>query len=143
MFVQGSPPPQNVFQYTASNSNFSSVSLALAQALRGPVLDRRAMRIVLNGSLVYDANFQQLGKIPDSFAVVLSVNAAKAYALSSGAVLHTYDLNGTLDVNGFFPEIGGTALASDPGSKPVMTMSPDGGSLFIAGADSIVVVPAP
>jgi hypothetical protein len=144
VFVQGSSPPQNVFQYTASNSNFSSVSLTLARVLRGPVLDRRATRIVLNGSLVYDANFQQLGKIPDSPAVVLSVNGSKAYGYSSGTQLHTYDLNGALDMSGFFPEIGpGTALASNPGSNPVMTMSPDGGSLFIAGAEAIVVVPAP
>jgi len=144
LFVQGSSPPQNVFQYTASNSAFSSVGLALAQALRGPVLDRSATRIVLNGSLVYDANFQQLGKIPDSLAVVLSVNGSKAYGYSSGTQLHTYNLNSTLDTNGFFPEIGsGTTLAGDPGSNPVMTMSPDGGSLFIAGADAIVVVPAP
>jgi hypothetical protein len=145
VFVQGSlSPPQNVFQYTASNSTLSAVSLPLARVLRGSVLDRRATRIVLNGSLVYDATFQQQGKIPDSLAVVLSVNGAKAYGYSSGTLLHTYDLNGPLDMNGFFPEIApGTTLASDPGSNPVMTMSPDGGTLFIAGADAIVVVPAP
>jgi hypothetical protein len=34
-------------------------------------------------------------------------------------------------------------LPSDPGANPVMTVSPDGGTLFIAGADTIVVVPAP
>jgi IPT/TIG domain-containing protein len=145
VFLQGGlSPPQNVFQYTASNSTLSAVSLPLAQVSRGPVLDRRATRIMLNGSLVYDANFQQQGKIPGSLAVVLSPNGSKAYAYSSGTLLHTYDLDGTLDMNGFFPEIAtGTALAGEPGSNPVMTMSPDGGSLFIAGADAVVVVPAP
>jgi hypothetical protein len=41
-------------------------------------------------------------------------------------------------------EIGtGIVLPGDPGASPVMTVSPDGGTLFIAGADGIVVVPAP
>jgi hypothetical protein len=140
----GSSPPQNVFEYTAPNSTLSATTLPLTQTLPGPVLDRRATRIVLNGSLVYDANFQQQGKIPASLAIVLSPNGAKAHAYSSGTLLHTYNLNGALDANGFFPEIGtGTALAGDPGSNPVMTVSPDGGTLFIAGAGAIIVVPAP
>jgi hypothetical protein len=146
VFVQGGlSPPQNVFQYSASNSALSSVNLPLAQLLRGSVLDRRATRIVLNGNLVYDASFQQLGKIPGSSAVALSPDGSKAYAYTSGTLLNTYDLNGTLDLNGFFPEIGppGTTLASDPGSNPVITISPDGGFLFIAGSDAIVVLPAP
>ena len=100
--------------------------------------------------MVYDANFQKLGNLPGPNTVVaLSPGGSKAYTyLQNTTVLHTYNLNGTLTPadpdTGLFPEIGtGTSLPSNPGLNPVMTVSPDGGNLFIAGDAGIVVVPAP
>ena len=98
----------------------------------------------------FDSNFQVLGSIPPAaslpitFAAALSPNASRAYS-SSGTVLHRYDLTAAADsITGLFPEIvPAVTLLSDPGSSPVMTISPDGGTLFIAGDAGIVVVPAP
>ena len=97
------------------------------------------------GASVYDSNLQKLGNIPSAFTVVLSPNGSRAYT-SSGTLLRAYDLSGTLanPSTDVFPEIGtGTTLPSDPGLGRVMTVSPDGGTLFIAGDLGIVVVPAP
>jgi hypothetical protein len=115
-----------------------------------PALDRKATRILLGGVRIFDPNFQVLGSIPPAasfpiaFATALSPNASRAYS-SSGTVLHRYDLTAAADSNtGLFPEIvPAVTLPSDPGSNPVMTISPDGGTLFIAGDAGIVVVPAP
>jgi hypothetical protein len=142
VFVQsGVSPAQSVYQYLASDASLAPVNLPLNRLLAGPALDRRASRIVLNGNLVYGANYQLLGSIPGSSAVALSPDGSKAHAYSSGTMMHTYNL--TSAVAGVFPEITATTLPSDPGPNPVMTISPDGGTLFIAGSDGIVVVPAP
>jgi len=114
-----------------------------------PALDRRATRILLGGVRIFDSNFQVLGSIPPAasfptaFAAALSPDGSRAYS-SIGTVLHTYDLTAAPDSNtGLFPEIvPAVTLPSDPGSNPVMTVSPDGGTLFIAGDASIVIVPA-
>jgi hypothetical protein len=144
VFVQnGVSPAQNVYQYLASNTSLAPVNLPLNRLLARPALDRRATRIVLNGNLVYDADYQFLGSIPGSSAVVLSPDGARVYAYSNGTVMRTYNLAAS-PVAGVFPEFGPeTTLPSDPGATPVMTVSPDGGTLFIAGSDGIVVVPAP
>jgi hypothetical protein len=145
--IQGSvSPPQSVAQYSASSGSLFSVSLALNQSLARPALNRDASRILLNGALVYNSNYQLLGNIPGSTAVVLAPDGRKAYAYSGGTTLHTYDLSGTLanPSTDQFPEIGtGTTLAGDAGINSVMTISPDGGTLFIAGGSAIVVQPAP
>ena len=145
VLVQGGlSPAGSVFQYSASTSTLSQTALASSANFPNPVLDRTASRILIGGNLVYDANFQLLGSIPFEFTVALSPDGSRAYAYSTGTVLlHAYDLVAP-PVAGVFQEIGtGTALPSDPGLSAVMTVSPDGGTLFIAGADAIVVVPAP
>jgi len=124
------------------------VNVALGQELVRPVLNRRATRILINGNRIYDANFQLLGNVTGSPTVALSPDGSKAYTYSGGTVLRTHDLNGVLTdpnpVVGHFPEIGfGTTLPSSPGIDSTMIISPDGGTLFIAGSDGIVVVPAP
>jgi DNA-binding beta-propeller fold protein YncE len=143
-----SPAPQ-VFLYNASTSALGATSLALNASF--PALNRQASRILLGGFSIYDAGFQLLGGIggssPDS--QTLSPDGTRAYAadrISGGLLvptrLRTFDLTAT-PVSGQFPEIGtGTSLPSDTG-RAVMTVSPDGGTVFIAGSDSMVVVPAP
>jgi hypothetical protein len=143
-----SPAPQ-VFLYNASTSALGATSLALNASF--PALNRQASRILLGGFSIYDAGFQLLGGIggssPDS--QTLSPDGTRAYAadrISGGLLvptrLRTFDLSGT-PVSGQFPEIGtGTNLPSDTG-RSVITVSPDGGTVFIAGSDGIVVVPAP
>jgi len=113
-----------------------------------PALDRNATRMLLGGVRIFDPNFQVLGSIPPAasfptaFAAALSPNGSRAYS-SSGTVLHTYDLTAAPSA-GLFPEVTpAVTLPGDPGFNPVMTISPDGGTLFIAGDAGIVAVPAP
>ena len=131
-------------QYNSSTGVLSFVDTLSAQNSFRPKLDRRASRILANGSAVLDSNYSVLGNLAAaSTAVAFSPDGTRAYQYVSGATLHTYDLTAA-PVSGFFPEIfGGTPLPSDPGANSVMTVSPDGGTLFIAGSDAIVVVPAP
>ena len=144
-----SPPPAQ-FAYNASTSTLSPT--VLNANLSFPALDRSATRILLGGFSVYDSGFQLLGGIGGSSpqSQALSPDGKRAYAADriSGGVfvptrLRTFDLTAPL-VAGQFPEIIGspTSLPSDTGTA-VMTVSPDGGTVFIAGTDSIVVVPAP
>jgi len=77
----------------------------------------------------------------DSAAVAVSPDGTRAYQYVTGTLLRTFDVSSP---DQSVSEIGGgTVLPSDPGANPVMTVSPDGGTLFIAGGDGIVVVPAP
>ena len=112
-----------------------------------PKLDRKATRLVLNGYIVIkNSDYSHQSFLPpvapgDSAAVALSPDGTRAYQYVSGTLLRTFDVSSP---DQGVSEIGtGTVLLSDPGANPVMTVSPDGGTLFIAGADAIVVVPAP
>jgi hypothetical protein len=143
----GVSPAQNISQYNASNGFVSTVNLPLDSFGSEPAANRNATRLILSGSEVYNGNFQKLGNLPFAFTVALSPDGSKAYQFSGGQV-HAYDLNGALTPanpdTGVFPEIGGgTTPSSDPGLVTVMTVSPDGGTLFIAGSNSVAVVPAP
>jgi IPT/TIG domain-containing protein/BACON domain-containing protein len=134
----GVSPPQAVYVYNASTSTLLATSLELNANF--PVLNRNGTRISISGFSIYDANLQLLGTIPGS--QTLSPDGLRAYA-ADHTVLHTYDLGAT-PVAGVFPELGtGTTLPGDPGPNTAMTVSPDGGTLFIAGSDAIVVVPTP
>jgi hypothetical protein len=112
-----------------------------------PKLDRKATRLVMNGYIVIkNSDYFHPSFLPqvapgDSAAVALSPDGMRAYQYVSGTLLRTFDVS---SADQSVSEIGaGTVLPSDPGANPVMTVSPDGGTLFIAGADTIVVVPAP
>ena len=146
--VQGSlSPAPSVAKYLASSGALTISGISLNQYSQiAPELDRTASRIILNGYLVYNSSYTKLGNLPAASrqaAVTLSPDGNRAYRYDSGTTLQTYDLTAA-PIAGEFPEIGtGTTLPTDPGATPKMTISPDGGTLFIAGADSIVVLPTP
>jgi len=101
----------------------------------------------LNGYIVIkNSDYSHQSFLPavapgDSAAVALSPDGARAYQYVSGTLLRTFDVSSP---DQGVSEIGaGTVLPTDPGANPVMTVSPDGGTLFIAGANAVVVVPAP
>jgi hypothetical protein len=146
----GVSPSQSVFQYNASAGTLGATSVVSSESHPRPALDRNATRILLGSHSVYNANFQQLGTIPFGVAAALSPNGTKAYTYEAFTVspngrVHVYDL--TAAVAGAFPEIGtGTATPTTPGSnvgRSRMTISLDGGTLFIAGEQGIVMMPAP
>jgi hypothetical protein len=151
-------PDQPVFQYNASSGTLGATSVISRESFPFPALDRNATRILLGSHSVYNAtNLQILGVIPIPpfhFADALSPDGTKAYtyetifsgSLPQSGKVHVYDL-ASAPLGGAFPEIGtGTptpsVLATNVG-KIRMTVSPDGGTLFIAGDTGIVVMPAP
>jgi hypothetical protein len=153
---QASPDPTPSFdgQYDSQRGLFSFIPssipgmpLTWPRTPIRPKLDRKATRLVLNGYIVIkNSDYSHQSFLPavapgDSAAVALSPDGTRAYQYVSGTLLRTFDVSSP---DQGVSEIGtGTVLPSDPGASPVMTVSPDGGTLFIAGSDGIVVIPAP
>jgi hypothetical protein len=157
--VQGPlSPAQPVCQYKASSGLLSASNLSLNQRLMEwspPVLDRKATRVLITPNTyttqIYDNNFEYLGSLAGvTIAATMKPDGTRAYTFDDTGVLRTFDLTQN-PVGGFFPEVGtGTALPGDPGYTDYpystivrMLVSPDGGTLFIAGDTQIVVLPAP
>ncbi len=139
--------PTTVYQYTADTSLFSSFGILLNKNSVTPVLDRTATRVVLNGTNVYDNLHNLLGTLPNTaLAVVLNSDPvdSRAYTFDSAdSKLHSFDLSNSV-FGGAYPEVGlGTVLAGNPGTGIKMAISPDGGTVFLAGSDMIVVQPSP
>jgi hypothetical protein len=132
----------NIVQYRSATGVFSFIAPFATTSIR-PRLDRRATRVVLNGNiLIKDSDYGHPTNLSGTAgAVALSPDGTRAYQYVSGTLAHVYDVSGS---GPGAPEIGGGfPLPADPGANPVMTVSPDGGTLFIAGSDAIIVVPAP
>ena len=141
--LASSPP---VYQYTASSETFASTAAAINQGTIAPALDQSATRIVLNGTDVYDSSFTLLGTLlPTSttLAVVVSPNADCAYTFDSSGQILAFSLITSMSGDPF-PQAGATPVSS-PGTTGAvkMAISPDGGTLFLAGSGQIVVAPAP
>lgn len=140
---QGYPgnSPTTIYTFNPSTMSYALAGATINQNTITPALDPEATRIILNGTNVYDADFNLLGTLPDTtLAVVISPDASRAYTFDSTASqVLSFDLTAT-PAGGPFPQVGsGTTLAGDPGADPKMAISPDGGSLFIAGLTQIVV----
>ena len=114
-----------------------------ARAFIAPQINRHATRLLFDRLDVRDANLALLGSLPNSTQnAVLDPVELRAYAYENNTV-RVYDLDGTL-VNGIYPEISpAIPVSNDPGGANFITISPDGGTLFIAGTDQVVVVPLP
>jgi len=169
VFIQGvlSPVPP-LCAYDASGGAFSVLSITANQfqcinsfmgKCRRPSLDASGSRIaVIDFSFtvsIYDRAFTLLGLLPGtSGAAAFSPDGARGYTYDSSGSLRTFDL--TLPtVSGEFQEIGtGTVLAGSPGTDMTSSFpspsavvrlitSPDGGTLFLAGGNQLVIQPAP
>jgi hypothetical protein len=151
-------PAQPVCQYETSSGLLAASNLSLNQRLgewSPPVLDRKATRVLITPNTyttqIYDNNFEYLGSLAGvTIAATMKPDGTRAYTFDDTGVLRTFDLTQN-PVGGFFPEVGtGTALPGDPGytnypytTTVRMLVSPDGGTLFIAGDTQIVILPAP
>jgi IPT/TIG domain-containing protein len=133
----------DVYAFSAADGTMTpKIQLTLTAA---PALDRSGSRIVLNNTRVYDSGFNLLpGALPGTTsAVVLKSDGTTAYTYDSSGMVRKFDLTG-IPVAGIYPEIGsGTSLAGNPGSNVRMTITPNDGTLFLAGGTRIVVLPAP
>lgn len=148
--------PETMWFEIASNQTINQYAVM-------PALDRTGTTMVLNGTNVYTPSFiagtppvtrttldlNLLGTLPATTeAVVLSPDANYAYTLDSGTSppqILKFDLSATPSggVGGAYQSSSATTLTGDPGSNAKMTISPDGGTLFIAGNNQIVVQPTP
>lgn len=146
--VQGDPALASapaLYRYTASTQTISSAGVALNQNDVAPALDRAATRIVLNGTNVYDSGYRLLGTLPaTTLAVVVRPDATRAYTFDAAASqILSFDLTAN-PAGAAFPQVGSaSAPAGDPGNGVKMAISPDGGTLFLAGSNQIVVQPSP
>jgi hypothetical protein len=153
--------PPAAYLYAAVSDTFSATGAALNQNSVAPAISvytpanstTSTTRIVLSGTdvnsatvtNVYDANYNLLGTLPNTtLAVVVKPDATRAYTFDSTASqVLSFDLTAS-PAGGAFPQVGsGTTLAGNPGTGVRMAISPDGGTLFLAGSSRIVVQPAP
>jgi hypothetical protein len=139
----------DVFQYRALNSQMSDTSLDFSHGgtLRAPALDRNGNRIILSNTTatnVYDGSYQLLGTLPASTrAYVLSSDGARAYTYDSAGEVRVFDVSATAN-GGVYPQLGMGIPVSDPGDGALsMIITPDDGTVFIAGVDGVVVQGVP
>lgn len=137
---------QAVFALSASSTSILSTGIGLNQTSIAPVLDRNVTRLILNGTLVYDyTTLAGFGKLPaTTLAVTMRPDGKRAYTYDSAAgnVL-TFDISAT-NSGEEYTAVGTAATpAGAPGDGVKMIMSPDGNTLFLAGAGQIVIQPTP
>lgn len=138
----GVSPVQAIQAYDAGAGTFTSLPVSANTSRLA--LDRTASRAII-GSTVYDGGFTALGTLPSSTqASALSPDGSRVYTLDLASTdaavkLRTF----TIGTSGL-AEVGtAIALAGNPGTQPRMVVSPDGGTVFIAGSSRLVVQPAP
>jgi len=141
--IAGTSISGDIYIFSASTGNLSPTGIPLTLT-SSPVLNRSGSIIVLNNTRVYDANFILLGELPATTqAITLNPDGSRAYTYDSSEKVRTFDLTST-PVGGMFPEIGtGISPSSNPGTGVQLIISPDGGTLFLAGKNMLVVFPAP
>jgi hypothetical protein len=153
LLVQGDPTATAdlpVYAFAASSGSFVTTSASIRQNTIEPVQDRGGLRTVLNGTKVYSsttgAELTLIGTLPDTtLAVTVRPDGARAYTLDSaaGGIL-AFDISAAVTNAGAYTPLGAAVpLAGDPGGGIKMTISPDGGTLFLAGSTQVVVQPAP
>jgi len=118
-----------------------------------PALDRTGSRIVLNGpsTVVLDRAYGPRGTLPNtSRAVVLKPDASRAYTFdapngSDAGTFLTFDLTTSLTGDAqYSPLDDGIPMTPGNGTGAIaMTITPDGGTVFVAGVSGIYVQPVP
>lgn len=134
-----------VYLYATATNELRSSGLSLRQNAVPPAVNRSISRVVLNGTKVYDGGFTLLGTLPDTTAaVVLKSDGSRAYTYdtAAGGIL-VYDISATRNEAAYTALGAVTPLAADPGTGVLMTITPDNGTLFVAGGTRIVVQPTP
>ena len=146
--IQGDPsltsPPVFVIA-NATTGGFSTTPISLNQNAIPPAFDRSATRFLLNGNRVFDATAALLGTLPDTTAaVVLKPDGTRVYTFDTAANgILVYDISETKSGEAYTALAAAVPLIADPGDSIKMTISPDANTLFIAGANQLVVQPTP
>jgi len=146
--IQGDPTLTSdvaVFSYTTATNQLTTIGQPLRQNTAPPVVSRNSNRIVLNATRVFDVNLSPLGTLASTTnAVVLKPDGTRAYAYdaTAGGIL-IYDISVDREEAAYVALGAATPLGADPGSNVRIAITPDGGTLFVAGSSRIVVLPTP
>jgi hypothetical protein len=134
----GLTPAQQVYRMDPSTG--AMTPLQVWADVRGMMLDLHGTRILV-GRTLYDGDFGLIGTVPsDMWAATLSPRGDRVYALDSSRRLRTFDASAGVGL----PELGSPiTLPGSASGFDMIVVSPDGGTLFMAGWDSILVQPAP
>jgi len=155
-------PADTVFVFEASTDQYLPTVLAApdlnGRDVRAVAIDRTGARIAIDsfGDVeIFDADFNTIGFLPPtSAAFVLTADGKRAVTFDAvippdggppATKVRTFDLTASVaDTGGTFPEIGtGIVPPDNPGAGVVLAISPDGGTLFLAGDRAVLVVPLP
>jgi len=146
----GLSPPASLFQYSAATGRVTATSVNINEYPDQPAaLDNSASKIIAYAggtNNVYDATYALLGTLPGSARlIVVKPDGTRAYGWNQDSTLHSYDLTAPT-VGGAFPQVGAAVTVSTPASNGSATLrsaiTPDGGTLFVAGDTGVAVVPA-
>jgi DNA-binding beta-propeller fold protein YncE len=137
-----------LFTYDASAGTLTQRSL-MTRHTNHASLSRDGSRIILTNAesdadqttTVYNSAFVPLGALPASARpFVISPDGAKVYVYDpTTGTIRKFDLN----TPGGFTETASVAVATPGDLYGRMTISPDGGTLFLARSADLLVVPAP
>jgi hypothetical protein len=143
-----------IVRYDATGNSLSSVVATTGGTEHVSIgLDSNASKVILvvsplsaaQETRVYDSSFGLLGTLPvdlTAFAISPDGNTAWAY-FPAGSRVRRFNLNAPDGIGGF-AEVGTGTVVASPGSFfSKMVVSPDGGTLFLAGNDRFIVLPAP
>lgn len=140
---------QPAIEYDASTGLISRVSGNFISNFDGPPTASLSGSRIQSGTGIADADFDALGNAASgAVAGVVDRDGTRFYTYEPGAdLLHTYDLTGApTGPDSVYPEVDSpVALAGDPGNSTGvrMTITPDGGTVFISGPLGIAVQPTP
>ena len=101
---------------------------------------------------VWGPDDQMLGLPLSTVGIIINLAGTRLYGMQDYNLdpqprLHTFDLTAT-PVSGYYPELGTPiTLAGDTGvgssAYPALAITPDGGTVFVAGANCVAVQPVP
>jgi hypothetical protein len=144
VYVGNNYPGAGLFRFDPVNGRFEPTSmqtdvLHIAQ-------NRTGSLIVLNQQEVRDGNLVRLGDLPASTrGIALAPTLPLAYTMDANQTLRRFDLSAPLAGGGFqeiLPAIAITEIDTTYGFMH-MIATPDGRAVFVAGHDSILLVPLP
>ena len=156
--TQGGLP---TLQYSPVSGLITPTTIQIVHISDQPAaVDDHATRLAVyagTDNRVYDASagtYTLHGTIPATSpttvrVVIVNPAGTRAFALGSDSVLHSYDLTQVASGSNL-PEVGsGTALAIPDSAVPQTfttlrtAVTPDGSTLFVAGAGGVAIAPAP
>jgi hypothetical protein len=149
-------PPQRILDYIASVGVLAATYPLGAQPVAtGDSADRfiaynsSAAAVLANDYLNQNGDVGSLGAIPAAQGqgirkIIVNPAETRAFVLRSDNTLHSYALDQD-PVNGQYPEVGAGITVTPPappGHVLQTAVTPDGRTLFFAGIDGVLIVPA-